>query len=303
LRILQLYARQGLESVMTFGELGRPSVIDEHRERIKHELTAHPVGTVDAARLRIEELSGVSLKRTRTRDVLHSLGFRWRKTAAIPIPPNKTEAEHIATQASYLQHTLLPLLEEAQAGRRLVYFVDAAHFVLASQVGHVWCQTRLYVRAASGRQRFNILDAIDPIQLKFIDVTSANTLADTKYVNSQSVCELLERIRAQHPTESISLVLDNARYQRNDKVRAKAAELNIDLEFLPSYSPNLNLIERVWRFVRAQALSTRHHTNFGDFQAAIERTLSQFGCALREQLAGLMTLKFQTFDGCPLLPA
>lgn len=139
--------------------------------------------------------------------------------------------------------------------------------------------------------------------MNFIDVTSANTLADTKYVNRQSVCELLERIRAQHPTEKVSLVLDNASYQRNDKVRAQAAELNIDLEFLPSYSPNLNLIERVWRLVRAQALSTRHHTNFGDFQAAIERTLSQFGGALREQLARLLTLKFQTFDGCPLLPA
>lgn len=303
LRILQLYARQGLESVMTFGELGRPGACDEHRERIRQELTAHPVATVDAARRRIEELTGVSLKRTRTRDVLHSLGFRWRKTAAIPVPPKKTVAEHIATQTNYLKHTLLPLLEAAQAGQGLVFFVDAAHFVLASQVGHVWCQTRLYVRAASGRQRFNVLGAIDPIHLNMIDVTSANTLADPKYVNSQTVCELLERIRAQHPKEKVSLVLDNARYQRNDKVRAKADELNIDLEFLPSYSPNLNLIERVWRFVRAQALPTRHHTNFVDFQAAIERTLSQLGGALREQLARLLTLQFQTFDGCPLLPA
>jgi hypothetical protein len=58
----------------------------------------------------------------------------------------------------------------------------------------------------------------------------------------------------------------------------------------------------VWRFVRAEALSTRHHTNFGDFQAAIEGTLSQLGGSLREQLARLLTLRFQTFDGCALLP-
>ena len=302
LRILQLYAREGLESVMTFGELGRPGAIDEHRERIKQELTAHPVATVDVARRRIEELTGVSLEKTRTRDVLHSLGFRWRKTAAIPVPPKKSVAEHIEIQAEFLKQKLLPLLQEAQVGRGLVYFVDAAHFVLASQVGHVWCPTRLFVRAASGRQRFNVLGAIDPIHLNFIDVTSANTQADTKYVNSQTVCELLERIHTQHPTEKVSLVLDNARYQRNEKVRAMADELNIDLVFLPSYSPNLNLIERVWRFVRARALSTRHHTNFGDFQAAIVGTLSELGGGLREQLARLLTLQFQTFDGCPLLP-
>jgi transposase len=214
LRILQLYACEGLESVMTFGELGRPGAIHEYRELIKQDLTAHPVATVDVARRRIEELTGVPLKRTRVRDWLHSLGFRWRQTAAMPVPPKKTVAEHIETQAEFLKHTLLPRLQEAQAGRGLVYFADAAHFVLASQEGRVWCQTRLHVRAASGRQRFNVLGAIDPIHLHFIDVTSANTQADTKYVNSQSVCELLHRIHAQHPTEKVSLVLDNAAYQR-----------------------------------------------------------------------------------------
>jgi transposase len=302
LRILQLYANHGLPSVMTFGELGRPTATAEHRERIKRELTEHPVASIDLARRRIVELTGVSLKRSRVRELLHSLGFRWRKTAAIPLPPKKTLEEQIAIQANFLEHTLLPLLSEAQAGLRRVYFVDAAHFVLASQVGHVWCPTRMYVRAASGRQRFNVLGAIDPIDLEFIDVTSANTLASAKYVNSQTVCELLERIRIKHPTEKISLVLDNARYQRNDLVRAKAGELNIELEFLPSYSPNLSLIERVWRLVRAEALPTRHHTHFADFQAAIERTLSQLGGSLRERLSRLLTLKFQTFSGCPLLP-
>ena len=168
------------------------------------------------------------------------------------MPPKKTPDEQIAIQGNYLQHTRLPWLGEAQAGRRLVFFVDAAHFVLASQVGHVWCHTRLYVRAASGRQRFNVLGAIDPIHLKFIDVTSANTLASAQYVNSQTVCELLQRIRAQHPTEKISLVLDHARYQRNALVLAKADEFNLELEFLPSYSPHLNLIERVWRVVRGR---------------------------------------------------
>ena len=103
--------------------------------------------------------------------------------------------------------------------------------------------------------------------------------------------------------KKISLVLVTARYQRNAKVLAQADDLNLELEFLPSSSPNLNLIERVWRWVRAAALSTRHHTLFADFQAAIEQTLSQLGGVLRERLARLLTLQFQTFDGCPLLPA
>ena len=82
-----------------------------------------------------------------------------------------------------------------------------------------------------------------------------------------------------------------------------AAELSITLLYLPSYSPNLNLIERLWRFVKRKAVYGKYHPNFAAFKAAIEVTLSQLGTSHAEALTSLMTLNFQEFNDVSLLAA
>ena len=82
-----------------------------------------------------------------------------------------------------------------------------------------------------------------------------------------------------------------------------ALSLGVELLFLPSYSPNLNLIERLWKFVRKQALNSRHHPAFADFQAAIDGCLDSLPTAHKAKIDSLMTLKFQTFENVSLLAA
>jgi transposase len=122
-------------------------------------------------------------------------------------------------------------------------------------------------------------------------------------VNTETMCELLRLLAAQGVSAPITVVLGNARYQRNAVVQALAASLGIDLLYLPPYSPNLNLIERLWRFVKREALYGRYHATFADFQAAIQDTLSQLSTKHRDKLASLMTLNFQVFDNVSLLAA
>lgn len=176
-------------------------------------------------------------------------------------------------------------------------FVDASHFVLASFLGWVWCITRLFVRAASGRQRFNVLGAINAITHELIYVSNHT------YVTATTVCELLRKIAAAGLPTPITLVLDNAAYQRCQLVRDVAQQLGIELLFLPSYSPNLNLIERLWKFVKKEALHSRHHTNYADFHTAIESCLGNLATTHKPALKSLITLNFQTFENVPLLPA
>jgi transposase len=178
-----------------------------------------------------------------------------------------------------------------------VLFVDAAHFVLASFLGWVWSATRLFVRGAAGRQRYNVLGAVNPLTQELIHICNRT------YINSQTVCELLRKIAALGLATPITLVLDNAAYQRCALVQDLARALGIELLFLPSYSPNLNLIERLWKFVKKQALHSRHHTNYADFQAAIDTCLDQLTTTHKSAVASLLTLKFQTFQNVPLLSA
>jgi hypothetical protein len=148
--------------------------------------------------------------------------------------PAKADPEQ---QAVYLHQELEPRLAEAQAGQRAVFFVDAAHFVLAPFLGFLWSLVRVFIPAPAGRQRFNVLGALNAVTHELITVTN-----DT-YLTAESVCALLHKLADLHLSVPITLVLDNARYQKCAVVFATAASLQIELCFLPAYSPNLNLIE------------------------------------------------------------
>ena len=215
---------------------------------------------------------------------------------AIPLPPKQTVEEHTRTQAAFLRDKLEPALAAATAGRRSVFFVDAAHFVQGSFLCCVWCLVRMFVRGASGRRRYNVLGAWNAATHELIRVTN-----DTR-VSADTMVALLGRI-ADRATGAVTLVLDNARYQRCAAVEAAAARLGIDLLFLPSYSPNLNLIERLWKFTKKRALRGRHYADFATFRAAIDECLDRIGTDHRTELATLMTLNFQTFDITSFLAA
>jgi transposase len=206
-------------------------------------------------------------------------------------------AEHVEDQAKFLDTELKPKLVAAQAGEGHVLFVDAAHFVFGTFLCCLWSFARIYVRAASGRQRFNVLGAWNAVTRELIAVTN------TTVVNSETMCELLRKIAALGLTGPITLVLDNARYQHNALVKTLAAQLGISLLFLPSYSPNLNLIERLWKFTKRRALYGRYHPTFREFQAAIQEVLDGLTTRYAEPLASLMTLNFQQFDDVALMAA
>ena len=104
------------------------------------------------------------------------------------------------------------------------------------------------MRAPSGRQRFNVLGALNAVTHQLITVTNES------YINSGSVGELLEKIAGLGLTMPITVIMDNARYQRCHYVLEIAARLGIEILFLPPYSPNLNLIERLWKFVKKECL-------------------------------------------------
>lgn len=225
------------------------------------------------------------------------MGLKWRCTAAIPLPPKKSIAEHAQTQAEFLAVKLEPALEQARTGQGHVFFVDAAHFVQGAFLCCLWCLRRLYTRGASGRQRYSVLGAWNAVTHQLVSVTTAGT------VSSDTMCQLLRQIAALGLRGPITLVLDNARYQRCALVIDLAKNLNIHLEFLPSYSPNLNLIERLWKFIKRDVLYGRHYNSFTEFCAAIDGCLENIPTKHREKLLSLMTHNFQRFDPASFLAA
>lgn len=200
-------------------------------------------------------------------------------------------------QAQFHDQSLRPVLDAAAKGVGHVFFVDAAHFVFGTFLTYLWCFTRIFVRAAAGRQRFNVLGAWNAISRELVCITNTGT------VNVDTMSELLRKIASLKLPGPVTLVLDNAKYQRARAVQELATQLGITLLFLPSYSPNLNLIERLWKFIKRESLYGRYHPTFAEFRAAIEHTISGISDTHQDKLESLMTLNFQKFKDVSLLAA
>jgi transposase len=270
----------------------------EHQDSLEGYFAKHPPRSAKQAQAAIERQTGVRRGLSQVRHLLKDRpGLRWRRTGAIPVPPEKTIREHAREQADYLPDKLEPRLEQARRGGRQVYFVDAAHFVFAPFPGCLWRAARLFVRAASGRKRHNVLGAFDAVTHRLIRVTNQGD------INAESVCAPLRAAAGSAVGLPITLVLDNARYRKCAVVRASAESLGIELLYLPSDSPNPNLIERLWRFVRVESLNSTYYEKFEDFSAAIDGCLDGLSTVHKAEMETLMAHRSQMFEDVPLLAA
>jgi transposase len=173
--------------------------------------------------------------------------------------------------------------------------MDAAHFVFAPFLGMVWCFERLFVKAPSGRQRLNVLAAVNAVSHEVFSVKNLT------YITAETVCALLSLLASTHAGMPLTIILDNARYQRCALVQTVAQTLGIELLYLPTYSPNLNLIERFWKFVKKQCLYSKYYPDSVSFQQAVIACIEQAPITHQEELKSLLTLRFQTFQAVPVI--
>ena len=162
-------------------------------------------------------------------------------------------------------------------------------------MGVLWCLQRLFVKTPAGRQRLNVLAALNSVTKQIVWV------ANNTYVTAETVCALLRQLAALHVGMPITVVLDNARYQRCALVQEVAAQLQIELLFLPAYSPNLNLIERFCKFVKKRCLYGKYYADHQAFQQAILDCIAQAPTRHKAELQTLLTLNFQTFENVTLV--
>jgi transposase len=285
------YVEGDLTGLLTENYRTPKSRLEPFNERLRTLFESQPPHTVNHAIEMIFEATGVRLKHSACQAFLKKMGMKCRRCGLVPGKAMEDEKQRQAQQVFHDQE-LQPLLDEAKQGKRSVLFVDAAHFVMGAFLGMVWCFTRLLLPSASGRKRHNVLGAYDPITHEAITVTN-----DT-YINQWVFGEFLDKIADAYAVTGrpITLVLDNARYQKCQSVADKAKELGIELLYLPAYSPNLNLIERLWRFVKKQVLYSTHYDNFNAFRNSINSCISDLGIRFKANMQTLMTMNFQLFS-------
>lgn len=280
---LQEYADGGLSASLEDRAYRPSSALLPFMQCLRCSFTVAAPSTAKYAVTRIAVLTGMTLSEEQARRLLRRLGLRYRKSASIP---GKADPQ---LQFEFLRNQLEPRLIEAAHGRRKVFFVDAAHFVLGCFLGMIWSFSRLFIKGASGRQRYSVLGAVDSHSKEVI------TVRTTDNINALTICQLLGMLSRKHPDIPVTIVLDNARYQHCELVQTRAAELGVELLFLPAYSPNLNLIERLWKLTKTKCLRNKYYPEFTRFTAAIDSFLDSINSSYQAELESLLTLNFQLF--------
>jgi transposase len=190
-RYVAAYRGGGRDGLRRWGVRGAVSALVAHTHALRETRTNQPVRTAAEAAERIERMTGLTRKPTPVRKFLRTeLGFRWRRTRTIPCPPRTGWPDHIREQQHFLGAPLQPRLDQAAAGGRHVFFVDAAHFVFGTFRGGLWSLTRVFVKAASGRQRFNVLGARNALTRERLAITNATV------GNTDAMCALLRLVAA-----------------------------------------------------------------------------------------------------------
>lgn len=192
-----------------------------------------------------------------TTKLLKRLGFVYKKTTLIPSKYDAVRQVQFKTAYEVLEQTL--------GSDELILFVDGVHPQHNTTCTSAWIKKgeTKEIKSNTGRKRVNWNGAYDPLSQDVL-------LHESETINADTVLEMLKKIERAYPEkEKIHIILDNAPYYRNAKVTEYLKTSPIEFRFLPPYSPNLNLIERLWKFMRKKVINDKYYEKFKEFREAL----------------------------------
>lgn len=281
---IDTYRQGGYDAIIHVGYGTNKSELEIHATSIKELFAIHPPRSLNEAVLKVKELTTIQRSPSCLRSFMKRHHFRFLKTGHIPAKVNTTE------QDQWVSTTLKPVIKAAQDKQVHLLFLDAAHFTLQPFLCCLWCIARIFIKASPGRNRINVLGAVNAI------TKEVTTYINTTYICANCLIAFLKQLKEQYGDKPIAIVLDNARYQHCFLVTTFAKSLGIHLLFLPPYSPNLNIIERLWKFTKKEILNAQYYDTPLKFHQAIHHFFDNINRKHKSELQKLLTLNFQFFD-------
>jgi transposase len=289
--IIKIYKEQGMGGILAIQHNKQESKLMGFSDLIKEEFTDKPPSSIKEARERICKLTGIKRSRTQISKFLKNLGMKHMKPSLIPMGSKETDIdEKIKKQEEFFKNKLEPAIEDDRKGNTKLLFMDACHMQVACMLGYIWCFARKYLPALPIRGRVNVIGATSFHGKDFVyDINQDG-------VNKDAIIRFLKKVRAKFGKQKITIVLDNASYHHAGSVEEIAEALNIKLLFLPVASPNLNIIERLWKFIKSKFLKNHVFVHLDELENALANSLKTLKNKHKKELGTLLTCKFQRFN-------
>lgn len=284
-RYERCYNEKGLDGLLEGHYHGRQMILlQEQCAEIERYVDTNHVTSTKQVQVHIKETYGVKYSWEGTRKLLHRLGFSYRKPE---VRPWKLDTEKQEAHKKRYEEIKANQEKENSA----IYFLDAVHPTLNAKPSYGWMRKGKpkTLLTSGSRKRVNIQGAVDIQNQDVITLSSES-------INANSTISLLTKIRDKNTHRAkIYVILDNAKSHHSKKVKVWLSwNKRIELVFLPSYSPNLNIIERLWKFMNKKVINSRYYKDFLDFKFSLTTFFRRLHLYW-DELETLLTDSFQIF--------
>ncbi len=256
---------------------------DEQMKAVEAFVEAHLILDARQVQAWIIEQYGIEYGITGVHALLHRLGFRYKEITGYP---SKMDPVEQADFNEFYEDLLENLPENT-----VLLFMDAVHPEHNTRPSKAWIKqgVKKFQPANSARKRLNINGVYNPVE-------QDGVFREEGTVNGQATIELFKAVEERYKTAStIHIICDNAPYYYKEEVQNYVQNSRIELIFLPTYSPNLNLIERLWKFLRKKVINTLYYEKFKDFKQAVLGFLENIA-DYKAELKQFIGLKFHLFN-------
>jgi transposase len=279
-RYFNCYQEGGLKNLLENKYVGRMSYLTETElALLETHLKEHTYQSVTEIIDYVIEEFDVEYTESGIRHVLYQLDFVYKKPEKVPHKVDEDVQKKFIKRYKAIRNRL-------KKGDGL-YFMDVTHPEHTAIPGHGWIKRgeTKFLKSNPRPYRLNIHGAINIRSLKMV-------VRFEKKINKDAAMDILEDLRKHQPKGWIYLICDNAGYYQSSEVKAYAKSLAIKLVYLPPYSPNLNLLERIWKFFKKKVLYNKHYREFIDMLNVSKKFFREID-QYREELQTLMVEKFQ----------
>lgn len=283
-RYVDMYKQDGAEGLLVWECRGRKSLLSfEQKAELSRHLESHCYQQASDVVAYVKEVYGVTYTVDGITKVMRSLGFAYKKFSTVPAEANLEKQEEFIEEYK--------VLKESKETDEVILFADATHPNLETKLGKGWIKVgqRKEILASSGRQRINLLGAINLEDLE-------NPLMQTyETINADSIIDFIDRLEEKYLAKKITFICDNAKYFHARRVRKRLKGSRVSFHFLPAYSPNLNPIERFWKFLSQYCFKGRYFANLKTFRDACFEFFENLP-AYKEIMESWITDNFQKLD-------
>ena len=281
----ELYISQGIQGLITFNYKGGISYLNlEQLKELDKHLQSHTYQRAIEVQVYIRKTFSIEYGLDAVLALLHRMGFVYKKPKHVPSKGDEeAQKKHVAEY------------EELKANKQpedKIYFMDGVHPQHNSMTAYGWIKKgqEKHLKANTGRERLNLNGVLNIEDLQNISII----IREDPAINAQSTIRLFEQIKEQQTRGFINIICDNARYYRCNLVKEYLKENpRIKILFLPPYSPNLNIIERLWKFFRKQMLYNKYHENIASFRRQTFSFFETISITHKVELSTLLIDNFQ----------